>query len=271
MAKQFSHHLATLTLAITLELFTIPSLLTQYGRGNPAPTQTTPSPWEPGTASAYDPPPDMDAPGRRESGGRRPGDLTQLKCPSDTQVPSPPLTALVPIVKEENLNRQTATKLIGLTVEARPLFFVYVPQTSARTAVFILNDANEKEVYRTDVTLSYVSGIVSFKLPDNAPPLEIGKSYQWYFAIRCDSGNKKKDLVVDGWIWRTQLRPSIAEQIQKASPPDRAALYRQYQIWYEALATLADLRRDNPNNSQLATEWKELLESAGLSEFTEKL
>ncbi|MFB2835131.1 DUF928 domain-containing protein [Floridanema evergladense] len=270
MAQQLSSYSIALTLLLICKLFTFSSLPTQ---AETTPTnQNTSSPWEINSSSAYEPPSDISSPGRRESGGNRPAEIsTQLKCPNDLQVSNPPLTALVPKVSEQTTNSRTKIiQLTGLTVEAYPTFFVYLPQTGANTVEFILNDTEEKEVYRTNFTTPKVPGIFGFKLPKNAPGLEVGKSYQWYFVIRCDPANRKRDLVVEGWIWRTQLRPAINEQIQKASLSDRASLFRQYKIWYEALAYLAQLRYSSPGNSQLTIEWRELLRSAGLSEISEK-
>lgn len=134
---------------------------------------------------------------------------------------------------------------------------------------FVLKDENDKDVYRTNLTIPSRPGIMSFKLTGNAPELEIGKNYNWFFVIRCDPENRSQDLAVDGWIWRTELREPIANELEKSEPRDRVKLYRQYKIWHEALTTLAELRRSNPNDSQLATEWKELLESAGQGEFAQ--
>lgn len=270
MAKQsFSPYLASLSLLLACKLFTLTLLPTQ---AQTAPTnQNTSSPWEIDSSSAYEPPPDIDSPGRRESGGNRPGEIsTQLKCPNDLQVPHPPFTALVPKVSEQTANSRTKiTQLMGLTVAAHPTFFVYLPKTSANSVEFILNDAEEKELYRANFSTPKVPGIFGLKLPENAPALEVGKSYQWYFVIRCDPTNRKKDLVVEGWIWRTQLRPAINEQIQKATLRDRATLFRQHKIWYEALSSFAKLYYSSPENLQVSTEWSELLRSAGLSEITE--
>lgn len=264
---KFSSSIVTLTLLLT----SINPLVTQAQTTQTNPN--TPSPWEINSSSAYEPPLDIGSPDRRESGSSRPGEIsTQLKCPNDIEVPNPPFTALVPIVREQTANsRKKIIQLTGLTLDAHPTFFVYLPKTVANTVEFILNDAEEKEVYRTNFRTPKVPGIFGFQLPKTAPALEIGKSYQWYFVIRCDPTNRKRDLVVEGWIWRTQLLPAINEQIQKAELRDRIALYRQYKIWYEALANLAELHNSSPQNSPVSTEWIELLRSAGLSEISEQV
>ncbi|MFB2939357.1 DUF928 domain-containing protein [Aerosakkonemataceae cyanobacterium BLCC-F154] len=270
LKQRFSSHLIPLTLLLIGKFFIITPLPTP---GQTITNQSSSSPWEIDSSSVYEPPPDIGSPGRRESGGNRPGEIsTQLKCPNDLQVPHPPLTALVPKVQEQTANsRQKVSQLIGLTLKSHPTFFVYLPQTSAPTVEFILNDSEEREVYRTNFPTPKFPGIFGFKLPENAPALDVGKSYQWYFVVRCDPANRKRDLVVEGWIWRTQLLPTIRKQIEKAELRDRAILLRQYKIWYDALADLAELHYSSPQNSPVTAEWGELLRSAGLSEISEQI
>ena len=249
--QSFSLRWTSLTLTLTLQLLSILPLSAQ----TPTPVSPSTNPWGSGETSAYDPPPDLGSPTRTESGGKRP---PLEKCPSDRNLPNPPLTALIP----NNSN-------VTLTLSDRPKFFFYIPETSAKTAEFVIKDENDNDIYRTDLTIPNRRGIFIFNLPANAPTLEIGKNYQWYFAIRCTPDNSLNDLAVSGWIWRTQLRPDITNELQKAQPRDRARLYRQYKIWHEALASIAELRRSNPNDSQLVAEWQQLFTSAGLSEFKE--
>jgi hypothetical protein len=40
-------------------------------------------------------------------------------------------------------------------------------------------------------------------------------------------------------------------------------------IWYDSLATLAELKRRQPNNSTVATSWQEMLKSVDLSAIAE--
>lgn len=269
MVKQSScWRLVTLSLALSLELLSMAPL--------PVGAQTQDSSssdaWGVGEASDYSPPPDLGTPTRTESGSTRPSGPE--KCPSDRNAPNPPLAALMP----KNAN-------VALTLAARPTFFFYIPQTSARKAKFVLQvykgkenldanpDVNEdgyQSVYTDDnLTIPNGPGVISFTPKENAPQLEVGKNYRWVFQIQCGADNSGQTLTVEGSIWRTQLRPSVASQLQKVPPRDRAKLYRQYKIWHEALTSLAELRRSNPNDAQLAAEWKNLFTSAGLREFGE--
>jgi hypothetical protein len=42
------------------------------------------------------------------------------------------------------------------------------------------------------------------------------------------------------------------------------ALYAKSGTWYDALANLAELRKAQPNNTEVASAWKELMQGAGL-------
>lgn len=173
------------------------------------------------------------------------------------------VTALIP-----QLNRDNNW---ALTVEANPNFFVYVPKTIARSARFTINAPDDaSQVYQTKINISGEAEIISVKLPKDVAQLEIGKNYRWYFALICDPKNRRRDAYAQGWISRIEpssINVSLTTQLQAATLRDRYKLYAENGIWYEALASLVELRQEQPNDTTLTTEWKKFLESAGLSEL----
>ncbi len=189
-------------------------------------------------------------PGRREPAAGR-------GCEFD--LPQIPLTALIP---ETNL---------GLTIAAYPTFFFYIPQTSAQELRFVLLDEEKgNQVYKTTFTPPTTPGIVSLSLPSNKnlPPLEVGKTYHWYFQINCSAQQLEQDIgnvYVDGWVQRLEPSLTLTSQLEKASPRKRVELYRNNDLWYDALTTLAEQRRLKPNDFAIATEWENLLGSGGLN------
>ena len=191
-------------------------------------------------------------PDETRGGGTRDGG----RCPQDAITSEPPLTALSPVTE------------LGLTVAEHPTFLAYVPQTTAQTVEFSLFDQNNKGIYQTTFVLTNTPGIVSFSLPPNAPLLEIGKDYTWSFAMICDSKNRLQDQFVRGRIRRTELDSALINQIEKAAPKERVSLYRTADVWYEAVFTLFELQRSQPNDPSVSTAWKELLNSGGLNSIT---
>lgn len=164
-------------------------------------------------------------PGRREpAAGRGCG----------ASIPNLPLTALSP---ETNL---------GFTIAAYPKFFFYIPQMSATGVKFTLLEEDNNKVYEKTFPISRTSGIFHLRLPDDKslPPLVLGKNYHWYFQITCPQLGSG-DIYVDGWV-------------------QRVSRGGQNNLWYDTLATLAEKRRSNPNDSAIAAEWENLLRSEGL-------
>ncbi|MCT7990094.1 DUF928 domain-containing protein [Laspinema olomoucense] len=190
-------------------------------------------------------------PGRRIGGGSRGCSVTGDR-PTDQA-----LTALVP------------ETTMGLTVEAYPTFFWYLPSTSATGVEFVLMDEKgEKVIYETTFRTKGEAGIVSLNLPENAslPPLEINANYRWYFSIICNPEDRAADVYVQGWIRRIEASAGLTEQLlATTSDLERAEVYARNGIWHEAISVLAKLRRSNPNNGDIAREWEELITSVQLA------
>jgi hypothetical protein len=127
-----------------------------------------------------------------------------------------------------------------------------------------LLDKNDKEIGKTTVDVpSTTSGIVSFRLSDiqGLPPLEVGKDYHWYLSMICNTEDRSADIFVDGWVRRVEVDPVLAGELKTLAPKDRASLYAVDGIWYDTLAALYEARRASPEDSSLAADWADILES----------
>jgi hypothetical protein len=191
-------------------------------------------------------------------------------CLEKSQEEKMPLIGLMPIRNKLNWR----TRVPGnqtLTVAANPTFFVYISETTAKSAEFLLFDDQDNEVYQTTLRLPTVPsssvstpGIVKVSLPANVS-LETGKNYRWVFALNCmaPDGDLSGTLYVDGWIQRTQLSPDLKTKIEQATPLEQAQLYAKARIWPETLMLASQLRSSKPD------EWEELLNSVGLTEIAQ--
>lgn len=184
-------------------------------------------------------------PGRRTSGGSR-GECSQIDSESK-------LTALVP-----NANW-------GKTVNKSPNWWFYVPYSSQQTPVgaFVVQDKNYNDVYRGTFHLpSSTPGFVSVNLPKKAAPLKVDKSYRWQFNLYCSRDRDSAPIYVSGWI--DVLSTQELNRKPSKVKTGQYQIYANQGIWFDTINDLAQQRRANPSDPQLAQEWQELLHSQGV-------
>ncbi len=199
--------------------------------------------------SLFKVPPNLTAPGRRVAGGSR----SMENCSPGNKH----LTALVP---QSN---------IMLTTLESPVFYFYVPKTSASTLEMVVRDQTQtlvKQSYKP----SAQAGVVGIPLP-SGKSLEVGKVYHWTLSVICRPEARSNDKVVEGDIKRIQPDLQLVKKLENATPEQRVVLYAQAGIWQNTLMTLADLLAAAPNNPKLKADWQTLLtgDGVGLDKDTE--
>jgi hypothetical protein len=195
-------------------------------------------------------PPDRGLPGRREGGGTRGGCLSR----------QPTLTALMPDTN------------YGQTTSPYPTWLWYAPAIEAEAAEFVLLDSNGNEVYKATFDIANRPGIISLTLPatSNLPPLSVGEDYHWYFSLICDLNDRSADVYTEGWIQRIEPDTALSRELATADALERPSLYAAAGVWHDAIATLADLRRLQPDAAIVSDRWENLLESVGLEDLADQ-
>lgn len=155
----------------------------------------------------------------------------------------------------------------GTTLEERPTILAYVPASTAQTAVFSLKDEDKNLHYQMSVPVSSEGGLIALQLPEAAPALEVGKSYQWYLALQLDGELTPASPFVDGWVKRIEPSAAVASALTQGDQLANIELLGAQGIWYDTAAQLAALQLAQPANLELAQHWDELLESVGLTEI----
>lgn len=204
-------------------------------------------------SSGNQPPQDGSGRGRPSKRG---GAGSRGNCPS-VEVP---LIALIP------------EKKVGLVLEENATFWVFAPYqpNDVFGGEFVLQDEANNDIYRASFTPPERPGIVSFSLPSTVP-LEVNKTYQWYFKLYCNQQQRLDSVFVRGWVQRIALTPNLERQLKAATTlRDRIQLYTQNGIWYSALTELAKLRLAEPKNATLDNEWASLLRNVELENLVKK-
>lgn len=183
-----------------------------------------------------------------------------------------PLIPLMPVdstVTSQGTDGQKEPTFFGVTTEAHPTFFAYVPATTAKAVEFLLLDEeSETLVYQKSIPINGTPQVISFKIDGSLPALKPGTNYKWSFATICNLNDQSRDAsgnpYIEGLMQRAELEPSLVKELQKRSPRDHPALYVEKGFWLDALNRLAQLRCAAPNDTSLAADWAELLQTMEL-------
>jgi Domain of Unknown Function (DUF928) len=222
-------------------------------------------------------------PTNRTLNGYRTGAGTYIRTIDESARANRRLTALVP----EYINstdpdkfKPELTKVWGLTAAEHPTLWFYLPygQDSISRIDFILRDRDnsaDRIVYQTSIRSPTQPGIIDIELPKTSAPLIIDRFYQWELKVTRKKSSGIKEVAVKGWIQRADLDLQLRDSIAQATPEQQVDLYAENGLWYDALSTLAKLRRDIPaeplhQGSQdvaIRKDWKNMLKSVNLGKL----
>lgn len=177
--------------------------------------------------------------------------------PQQMTTPQRLFTALIPPTKGE------------LTAAAYPTLLVKILASKTLKAEFTLWDENGKGIYQTTFALPDQPGIMSFQLPSAAGELAISKQYKWSVAVICNPAERQRDVVLQGGWQRVKVSSALTSQLEAAQPLQKVKVYAENGLWYDTIATLAELKRSLPEDPRIASEWQELLQSVGLTELSQ--
>ena len=231
-------YLAAIAIAVFAIALSIPSLL--------PPMQAVPAPILLSQNVNFKPPDVEDAPGNRVPGTHRGPD-----CPNDLSI--------IPLIPENK---------IGLTLAESPKYFAYVSPNSTEVEFTLqTEDGKGTDVYKTAFTVNK-PGIVEVSIPETGSRqtyLEVKKPYRWSFSVACSPDNEGAgNYYVEGFVERIEPQESLKKDLENPDPMARAIAYAKNGIWYETLATLAQMRRTAPDDSRLKAEWTQFLQSQKL-------
>jgi Domain of Unknown Function (DUF928) len=188
-------------------------------------------------AADFDPPGD-DAPDDTVGAGSRTGG----QCASQTQ-------QVEPIVPVRNY---------GLTLEERPEIWVNLAQVSAKQVILVFANEAGTSYQRAAFPMPSQPGIVSFKLPDQAPPLTVGKNYRWSLVVVCGDSVQPDDAVLSGWVQRVDRTALLDRQLSRKSLVEQAQWYGENGFWYDLIVVLHEMRQSQPEM------WRDFLTTAGV-------
>lgn len=188
-------------------------------------------------------------PARREGGATRGG------CNLDQD--EAPLIALIP------------QDGVVVTASQSPVLFFYFPKISQGRIEFMLRDSQDQIIYKKKIVDHKFGEIASITLPfsEDIYSKNENQSFTWNLSIRCLT----LEYQVNGTIKTVSVDSNLTNQIKTASEMEKVQLYQEAGLWQDAISTLVQLKKSDPENPDVITSWNLLLQSAEFNEYLEVL
>ena len=195
-------------------------------------------------APVYNPPP-RGAPGGRIGGGTRGVGADML------------VSALVP-------------DHVGRTMNEQPTVYWYLARdASDPVEITLIDQVGTRPLLEHRLAPPVPAGIHAVRLADHGVRLAAGVPYQWSVAIVRDGGRRSRDVISGGFIERVEPPTALGRQLADARPTERASIYAEAGLWYDAIAALSERIEAAPNDTDLRRQRAALLEQVGLREAAE--
>ncbi len=158
----------------------------------------------------------------------------------------------------------------GLTLQAQPSLYWYLSQPVTTHVEATLIDERDDQAVRPLLEINLdppiQSGIHRFRLADYGVKLEPVVNYRWSVAIVPDPGQRSNDIVASGMVQRIEPSSSLDARLAQASQQNRAFIYADEGLWYDAIAAISELIESRPSDPSLRGQRASLLEQVELSE-----
>ena len=153
----------------------------------------------------------------------------------------------------------------GLTTKEQPKLYWYVSKNaSSKLEVTLTSGQNSDPIFEEAITTSSHAGIQSIDLENTKVKLKPNLEYRWFVSIVPDANQRSNDVIASGTIKRIIPDEELNATLIEANQLNRANIYTQNSIWYDAIDELMQLDKLYPNNPEFLELRVMLLEQAGL-------
>ncbi len=154
---------------------------------------------------------------------------------------------------------------VALTTTEHPAFLFYLSKLPTLPVHFTLIEVGKPEpILKKQVKVDQ-PGVVQLVLPTNVPKLRKNKQYQWTVSLICNQKHPAENIYAQAKFERVPIAPKLQQKIKVSEQSQKAEIYAQAGIWYDAVATLYQAHIARPNSKALALDFWELLNQADLS------
>jgi hypothetical protein len=156
---------------------------------------------------------------------------------------------------------------VALTSQPQPTLFWY--QSAAAKVGFqitLIEPQQAKPALKLDVDNAGNGGIRALSLARQNVTLKPNVTYRWSIALVPDKENRSKDVIASGVIKRIEPPAGLEGKLTSAgeAPAERAGIYAEAGLWYDALQAISTAIAAEPQNADLHQRRASLLKQVGL-------
>jgi len=156
---------------------------------------------------------------------------------------------------------------VALTTQAQPsLFWFQSKPAKAKFEVTVVEPKKPKPLLSLAAPEADKPGIHRVKLAKYKVELQPDVTYEWSVAIVPDAENRSKDVIAKGVLKRISPPGDLATRVEKADDLERAAIYAEAGIWYDAFEAVSNAIDAHPDDASLRAQRASLLRQVGLPE-----
>ncbi|WP_019500282.1 DUF928 domain-containing protein [Pseudanabaena sp. PCC 6802] len=155
---------------------------------------------------------------------------------------------------------------VGTTASDRPTLAWYISRVPDVPVEFALvEEGVPTPLWKQKIEVQK-AGIATISLPENSPHLVEGREYKWSIRLICNPVSPSAAPPYISWMRKVPLPEALRSRLSTAtSNRDRAFLYAQAGMWYDAVAATVNQFSDrSASQSEVMADLRSLLSQAGL-------
>ncbi len=155
---------------------------------------------------------------------------------------------------------------IATTSSSHPTILLYLSGIpDLPVLVSITEPGVAQSIFEQSLTVER-RGIIPVTVPEESPGLEKGKTYILTAGILCHPNRRSQSAYTRISLKRVANSQALERQLADAATvQERAQIYAQAGIWYDALALCYGAYSSQPHSEQIARYFQLLLEQAGFN------
>ncbi len=158
----------------------------------------------------------------------------------------------------------------GATSSGHPVFFWFISAIPNTPVEFALRDEKADQTLLVKRVTITEAGLIKVELPKDSPALLSNKEYTWSVSFIHDAKEAEPNTTYKAYIQLQKLTSGQAGELAAAeSPHERAIVYAQAGLWYDAIAQIASGYMANPQDASYQDDLLNLLSQVHLDQIVE--